>query len=198
MFTLNVSVDDLSENGINCVLSVYRKKETPVEYASSWQMMGDLIEDLKLDVTYDVHGGEKPWTVTLRDESGFLADVSSETACSAVARLAILTTVGNEIAIPLSSACKFLKSTNDIMDMIIAGNELHECSSNSIAGDFYVVTFTTDDSDYIEGLRNCLSDLESMATIKIQESNDCEVIFSWKSRAQRREEMMEQFNSLIK
>ncbi|EML8489971.1 hypothetical protein WAB73_003199 [Salmonella enterica subsp. enterica] len=197
MFTLTVGVNDLSENGINSVLSVNRKKETLIEYASSWQMMGALIEDLKLDVTYDTHGGEKPWTATLRDESGGILDISSETACSAVARLAILTTIGDEIAIPLSSACKFLKSTNDIMDMIIAGNELHECSSNPIAGDFYVVTFTTDDNDYIDGLRSCLSNLESLGTIKIQEFNDSEVIFLWKSRAQRREEMMTQLNSLI-
>lgn len=162
MISVNVDIDDLSHAGINTCLSAHRRLDTIMDYSNSWDLAGKLVEELKIDINFEEHNSENPWMASFRDNNKNLFLENSHTPCSAVAKAVLSSYVNeeNEVILPLKKICNHLKSTKNVIDMIVNGNDYHDCDNTDFPiGNKYVVTFKTEDDSYKKEMIQCLIDL---------------------------------------
>ena len=198
MISVTVNIDDLSHAGINVCLSACKKNEAIMDFSNSWALIGGLIEELKVDVNFHDNEEENPWMASFHDDEGnsFFAD--SDTPCSAVAKVVLSSYIeDDEVMLPLKKICVNLKSTNNIIDMIITGNDFHDCDINLPIDNEYIVTFKGENNSYKENLMQCLLDLEKIGDVEIKNKKEDIIIFAWKNLSERRKDLMDEFKSII-
>ncbi|MEG2267548.1 MAG: hypothetical protein RSC68_24875 [Acinetobacter sp.] len=170
MISVNVDIDDLNHVGINTCLSAHRRLDVIMDFSNSWDLIGELIEELKVDLNFHDDREVNPWMASFHDDEGnsFFAD--SDTPCSAVAKVVLSSYIeDDEVILPLKNICNHLKSTKDVIDMIVEGNDYHDCDINLSSDNEYVVTFKSDNNSYNEKLTQCLLDLNKVGDIEIKE-----------------------------